>query len=537
MSTRPTSYAKVTRRQRQAIVIVCLLAVQAFTSGCLLKGEEIRPNIVLIFVDDLGYNDVSYNGATEIETPNIDRLADEGIIFSNGYIVHPTCGPSRAGLITGRYPARFGMEANLAYAPFDPEYGLPVEETTVAAYLKDMGYQTGIVGKWQLGAAPPFNPLNRGFDYFYGFLGGEHNYFAVDGAHAGPSQAVVSYLPLNENRSATGFDGYLTDVLTDHAIEFVHENRDEPFFLYLAYNAPHTPLQAPENLVEKYSKKLTSKVHRLLGSEQIPDDLSDQRRHTYLAMISSLDQNIGRVLDTLAKTGERDNTLIFFLSDNGGVYPKDDEDRHTWADNSPFSRGKNSFFEGGIRVPFVASWPARWPQGETFEPMVSSLDIAATAMALTGSEADASRPLDGVNLDPFLRGETAGPPHEALFWRQANEVPHNTLFAVRTGSAKLIRDREGGAVQLFDLERDPSETRNLIDGDPQTAARLAELWNAWNRDNVSLNIYPGQMHYESIRANSVRELAEDFNLREAETPPFQIGEAPSTSPSEEPAAQ
>ena len=537
MSMRLTSYTKVTRWLRQAIVIVCLLAVQAFASGCLLKGEELRPNIVLIFVDDLGYNDVSYNGATEIETPNIDRLADEGIIFSNGYVVHPTCGPSRAGLITGRYPARFGMEANLAYAPFDPEYGLPVEETTVAAYLKDAGYQTGIVGKWQLGAAPPFNPLNRGFDYFYGFLGGEHNYFEVDGAHSGPSQAIISYLPLNENRSATGFDGYLTDVLTDHAIEFVHENRDEPFFLYLAYNAPHTPLQAPENLIEKYSQRITSKVHSLLDKRQTPGDLSDQRRRTYLAMVSSLDQNIGRVLDVLAKTGERDNTLIFFLSDNGGVYPRDDEDRHTWADNSPFSRGKNSFREGGVRVPFVASWPARWPQGETFEPMVSSLDIAATAMALVGSEADASRPLDGVNLDPFLRGETAGSPHKALFWRRANEVPHNTLFAVRTGSAKLIRDSEGGEVQLFDLERDPSETRNRIDGDPETAARLAALWNAWNRENVSLNIYPGQMHYDGTRAKSVRKLAEDFNVRGAETPPFQIGEGPIPSQSEEAAAQ
>ena len=525
------------RWHRRAIIIVCLLTVQAVMSGCLLKGEELRPNVVLIFVDDLGYNDVSYNGATEIETPNIDRLAQEGIIFSNGYVVHPTCGPSRAGLLTGRYPARFGMEANLAYAPFDSEYGLPVEETTVAAYLKDMGYRTGIVGKWQLGAAPPFNPLNRGFDYFYGFLGGEHNYFQVDGAHSGTSQAIISYLPLNENRSATGFDGYLTDALTDHAIEFVHENRGDPFFLYLAYNAPHTPLQAPDNLIEKYSKKITSKVHRLLDKRQTSDDLNDQRRRTYLAMISSLDQNIGRVLDTLAKIGKRDNTLIFFLSDNGGVYPKNDSDRHTWADNSPFSKGKNSFFEGGIRVPFVASWPARWPQGETFEPMVSSLDIAATAMALVGSEADASRPLDGVNLDPFLRGETAGSPHEALFWRQANEVPYRTQFAVRTGSAKLVKDSEEGEAQLFDLERDPGETRNLMDGDPETAARLAEHWNAWNRDNVSLNVYAGPSFYESIRAKSVQRLAEDLNAREAETPPFQIGTVPTTDPSEEPAAQ
>ena len=526
------------RWQRRAIIIVCILTVQAVMSGCLLRGAELRPNIVLIFVDDLGYNDVSYNGTTEIETPNIDRLAEEGITFSNGYVAHPTCGPSRAGLLTGRYPARFGMEVNLAYAPFDPEYGLPVAETTVASYLKDTGYRTGIVGKWQLGAAPPFNPLNRGFDYFYGFLGGEHNYFQVDGAHSGSSQAVISYLPLNENRSATGFDGYLTDVLTDQAIEFVHENSGEPFFLYLAYNAPHTPLQAPDNLIEKYSKKITSKVSRLLSSRQTADDLYDQRRHTYLAMVSSLDQNIGRVLDTLAATGKRDNTLIFFLSDNGGVYPKTDDDRHTWADNSPFSKGKNSFLEGGIRVPFVASWPARWPQGETFEPMVISLDIAATAMALAGSEADANRPLDGVNLDPFLRGEAAGPPHEALFWRRANEVPYRTRFAVRMGDAKLVKDDPEGKAQLFDLERDRGETRNRMDGDPETAARLAELWNAWNRENVSLNVYAGPVYYEMIRSKSVRRLAEDLNSREADMPPFQIGtQARSSGQSEGSAAQ
>ena len=484
-------------------VLALLLALAAFSGPGPEQDADTRPNIVLIFVDDLGYNDVSYNGATEIKTPNIDRLAGEGVIFSSGYVAHPTCGPSRAGLMTGRYPARFGMEANLAYAPFDDQHGLPVEEKTIATYLQDTGYRTGIVGKWQLGAAAPFHPLNRGFDYFYGFLGGEHDYFTVDTTRPG-----FVYLPLNDNRGASGFDGYLTDALTDRAVEFVNDATPDPFFLYLAYNTPHIPLQAPRELVRKYSH------------------IDDPRRRTYLAMVDSLDQNVGRVLTALEQSGQRDNTLIFFLSDNGGVYPTEDYPELNWADNAPFSKGKGSFSEGGIRVAFAASWPARWPQGETFEPMVSSMDIAATALGLAGGAADPARPLDGVNLDPYLVGEANGPPHEALFWRQAawpGASPKITKFAVRSGRVKLVKDTNEGEAQLFDLERDPGETRDLIDGDTETAARLAGLWNAWNRENLSINIYLYDSYYQSERAEFARELAERLRLREAETLDFQVG--------------
>ena len=488
---------------------ICLLTVLIIASGCSLipagtpakSSEDDRPNFVVIFVDDLGYNDVSYNGAVEIETPNIDRLAQKGVTFSNGYVVHPFCGPSRAGLMTGRYPARFGMEYNVAYAPLDEKHGLPVEEKTLATYLNEAGYRTGIVGKWQLGAAPAFHPLNRGFDYFYGFLGGAHDYFRIDTTRPG-----TEYLPLNENRGAAGMDGYLTDALTDRAVSFVQKRREEPFFLYLAYNAPHTPLQATEELVDKYSH------------------IEDENRRIYLAMVDSLDRNVGRVLDALEQADAQDNTVVFFLSDNGGVsstvHPGLD-----WADNAPLRTGKESFFEGGIRVPFLASWPAEWPSGVTFGPMVSSLDIAATAVALAGSVPDLDRPLDGANLDPFIRGEKAGEVHEALFWRQSSRTPGLTKFAIRAGDSKLVKDDPEGEAQLFNLAQDPGETGDLIGSDTETAARLAELWNSWNRDNIQ-NIYPEASHYARVKAEALLDFTEEYESSGMEEPIFQVGIAP-----------
>lgn len=489
-------------------ILIYLLTGFLIASGCSLlpagkaaKPEDKRPNFVIIFVDDLGYNDVSYNGAAEIETPNIDRLAEEGVTFSNGYVVHPFCGPSRAGLMTGRYPARFGMEYNVAYAPLDTGHGLPVEEKTMATYLKEAGYRTGIVGKWQLGAAPAFHPLNRGFDYFYGFLGGAHDYFRIDITRPG-----TEYLPLNENKGATGIDGYLTDALTDRAVSFVQERREEPFFLYLAYNAPHTPLQAPEELVDKYSH------------------VEDEKRRLYLAMVDSLDKNVGRVLDALEQADAHDDTVVFFLSDNGGVSSAIRPDLD-WADNAPFRTGKESFFEGGIRVPFIASWPAKWPSGVIFEPMISSLDIAATTVALAESVPDHDRPLDGVNLDPFIRGEQAGEVHEALFWRQSSRTPALTKFAIRFRDVKLVKDDPEGKAQLFDLAQDPGETDDLIGSDTATAARLAGLWNIWNRDNIQ-NIYPEASHYATVQAEAVLEFTEEYESSGKEVPIFQVGIAP-----------
>lgn len=461
-----------------AAIASLLLAGSMLSCDVTIRNErQGRPNIMLIFVDDLGYNDVSYNGATDIKTPNIDRIAEEGVVFSNGYVAHPFCGPSRAGLMTGRYPARFGMDENLAYAPSDPDHGLPVDEKTVATYLNDAGYRTGLVGKWQLGAAPPFHPINRGFDYFYGFLAGGHDYFKID-TTTGINGVVDPYLlPLNENRGATNFTGYLTDALTERAMDFIDESNDAPFFLYLAYNTPHTPLQAPERLILKY------------------DDIDNMERRTYLAMIDSLDQNIGKLLDKLESSGQRNNTLLFFVSDNGGVYPNEYHDYIDWADNAPFRGGKSDFFEGGIRVPFIASWPDKWPQGKTYEHMVISLDITATALSLAQiDEEEIENPLDGVNIAPFVQGNMNGPPHDALFWRQWHTDENRTLYAVRAGDTKLVKNISEDKAMLFNLQSDPGEIQNIANNDPDAVTRLDNLWREWNNNNLG-NVFPQDAFY------------------------------------------
>ena len=458
------------------------------------------PNIIVIFVDDLGFNDVSFNGATDIQTPNIDRIAAEGVMFTSGYVAHPTCGPSRAALLTGRYPARYGMEINVAYAPFDRNLGLPVQEKTFAAHLKRAGYRTGIVGKWQLGAAPPFHPLNRGFDYFYGFLAGGHDYFRVD-----TSRLDNEYLqPIIDNRAAAGLDGYLTDVLTDRAVEFATDGNRDPFFLYLAYNAPHAPLQAPPELILKY--------------EHIPD----RSRRAYLAMIDSLDTNIGRVIDALESAGRRDNTLIFFLSDNGGVYPSKTHPDLNWADNSPFRSGKNAFADGGVRVPFAASWPDGLPQGVAYHDPVISMDIAATAMALAGAEQDPARPLDGVNLIPYLRDEISGVPHAALFWRTWSGYPHRIGYAVRAGDAKLIKPfGDGERPALYDISADPAETQNIIDGRPGEAQALAAMWSDWNSQNVA-NLFPWNSNYLALMDEARYDYTIGFGAKRIDDAPYEI---------------
>ena len=503
--------------RRAALLLAALLgalAVALASAACDFASDAARsvgrtasrvpPNVLVIFADDLGYNDVGYNGATQIDTPNIDRLAREGIVFPNGYVPYPSCGPSRAALMTGRYPARYGMELNLAYAPTDERHGLPTEEATMADYLRDAGYRTGIVGKWQLGAAPPFHPLNRGFDHFFGFLGGGHSYYRIDMTESPLSEYL---LPLNDGRGATGFEGYLTDVLTDNAIDFVSQD-DEPFFLYLAYNAPHTPLEAPDNLIREYS------------------GVENEKRRRYLAMIRSMDDNIGRLTAALEDSGRRGDTLIFFLSDNGGVTASEIAPEQNWSDNSPFSSGKGFFAEGGVRVPFIASWTGGWPVGETYSPMVVSMDIAATALALAGADPDPSRPLDGVNLDPFLRGDADGEPRTALFWRQW-QLQAGDNFAARVGDLKLIRDiGEGGRIEpvrLYDLAADPAETRDLLAERPEDALRIAELWNEWNAGNVN-GAYPWRARYYQARDAAADNLADDFAARGKSEPLYRIPE-------------
>lgn len=430
-------------------------------------GVADRPNIVLILADDLGYGDVGFNGCTDIPTPNIDALAAEGVRFSHGYSSHPFCSPMRAGLMAGRYQHRFGYVNNVAFDPHNQQMGLPKTERTIAARLRDAGYRTGMVGKWHLGAAAPFHPMNRGFDFFYGFLGGGHDYFQVDTT----VQLSENYrAALDDNGTPTAFDGYLTDVLTDQAIRFMEQAGEEkPYFLYVAYNAPHGPLQAPEEKIAEFAS------------------IENQKRRTYAAMVASMDDQIGRLLKTIDRRGEREQTLVMFLSDNGGP------ERANASDNGPLRGQKGDVFEGGIHVPFVMRMPGTLPTGEVFSQPVISIDLSQTALARAGVASPGADQTGGeaVDLFPFVLGERSGAPHQAIFWRTGKDGKR----AVRQGDEKLVV--LAGESSLFDLGQDLEESIDLAQSRPQRVKEIQALFDRWNADNQPAT-FPGYREYHQL---------------------------------------
>lgn len=468
-----------------------LVAGAAFLSACAMCAAADNPNVLIILADDLGYGDLGFTGSKEIFTPQIDALAKNGVVCENGYVTHSYCGPSRAGLLTGRHQARFGMEINATYSPYDMHMGLPPGEKTFGERLQSAGYRTGIIGKWHVGAAPNHHPNSRGFDYFYGFLSGGHSYWpdsvttvhpllTKDGKpHYSANEGTM--LPLMRNNQAGEFDEYLTRALSHDAVRFVKESKD-PFLLYLAYNAPHSPLEAPEETIAEYNH------------------IKDRNRRIYAAMIDEMDQGIGMVVDALKETGKFDNTLIFFLSDNGGVGTPPWNPYENWANNGPFRQGKASWLEGGIHVPYLVHWPKAFKAG-TFDGLVSSLDITATAVAVAGGDTS-GKPLDGVNLIPYLSGKKKGSPHGALFWRERD----STAWAVRTPKAKFVKNAwEGGELCVFDMANDPYESTNIIDQAPEKRAELAGLWNDWNADNKA-NVLMHAYEYQQVRLDMYEKL-------------------------------
>ncbi|MGB5512587.1 MAG: sulfatase-like hydrolase/transferase [Woeseiaceae bacterium] len=483
-----------------------LLSVPAWAGDA---ASDPRPNILVIVADDLGYGDLGFTGSADIRTPHIDRLARDGMVMTNGYVTHPYCGPSRAGMLTGRYQARFGMELNIDFSPFDTNLGLPVGELTIGDRLQKVGYRTGLIGKWHLGAAPPFHPNNRGFEYFYGFLGGGHDYFPASTSVARPlanpdgtpnGSALGGYnQPLLRNGGYADFDEYLTTAMSKDAAQFVAESK-RPFFLFLSYNAPHTPLEAPAEFEEKYAH------------------IEDPDRRTYAAMIDAMDVGIGTVISALEQSGKLDNTLIFFLSDNGGVYPEDWMTYATWSSNAPFRRGKVALTEGGIHVPFVVHWPKGLPAGGEFDGLVSALDIAATSVSLAGAD-DSDGLIDGRNLMPYLSGEFDGSPHEALFWRFAEG---DNIWAVRTPTAKYLQQMLPGVGRsFFDMDSDPYEARNIVDQRTEQQSELARLWNAWNKQNIQ-NIWIRSEEYQERRRAFYDEVHKESLRRAEERQPYEI---------------
>jgi arylsulfatase A-like enzyme len=420
-----------------------------------------KPNLIIILTDDQGYHDVGFNGCTDIPTPNIDSMAKQGVRFSDGYVSFSVCGPSRAGLLTGRYQDRFGFTTNPTIDPANPDAGIPHDEENMAEVLKKADYKSAIIGKWHMGTHPANHPLNRGFDHFFGFLSGGHNYFPAEYTLNDLSEVTKVWewyrTRLMKDRERVDVDGdYLTDILTDAAVDFMEDKAkagDQPFMLYLAYNAPHTPLQATKKYLSRFP------------------DIADEKRRTYAAMVSAVDDGVGRILDTLRKHGLEENTLVVFLSDNGGAH-------NNASDNGVLSNGKGSLFEGGVRVPFAMQWKGTIPAGIDYANPVISLDIMATITALAEVKIAPERSLDGVNLIPYLTGKNKGRPHDQLFWRKWEQ----NAMAIRSGDIKLVSDgqRQKDNYELFNLDADIGEQNNRQRENPEKAKQLLEDWEKWN---------------------------------------------------------
>jgi len=457
-------------------IFACLAGIGLVRGSSAVASD--KPNILVIVGDDMGYADVGVHGCQDIPTPHLDALAASGVRCTSGYVSCPYCSPTRAGLLTGRYQTRFGHEFNPGgEQPVGPQAaakrknpnprsdeeaqgrndrnGLPLSEATLADRLKAAGYATVLVGKWHLGSAPQFHPPQRGFEEFFGFLGGAHGYF--------PSARPLMLRgekPVEEKE-------YLTDAFGREAVDFIDRHADEPFFLYLAFNAVHTPMDATDTRLDKFKS------------------IKDERRRTYAAMMSAMDDNIGKVLAKLQEKKLDGNSLVFFISDNGGPTMKGTT--INGSRNDPLRGSKRTTLEGGIRVPFFVRWPGHVPAGKVVDEPVIQLDILPTALAAAGVGAPADTKLDGVDLLPYFNGKESSVPHDTLYWRMGPQM------AIRRGDWKLVRydpvaDGMKGRVtdaKLYNLKDDIGEAHDLIRAEPQKAKELQAAWDEWNEFNVA----------------------------------------------------
>jgi arylsulfatase A-like enzyme len=434
-----------------------LLIIALFLSiPCSLQAADTtKPNILIIVGDDMGYADVGFHGCKDIPTAALDQLAKSGVRFTNGYVSGPYCSPSRAGLLTGRYQNRFGHEFNP-----NGKQGLPLTETTLADRLKAAGYQTGLVGKWHLGGQSEQHPQKRGFNEFFGFLGGAHSYFEKEGI-------------LRGNASVKEDIDYTTDAFAREAVSFIERHKAEPWFLYLAFNAVHTPMQATDAQRAKFAS------------------IADPQRRTYAAMMLAMDEAIGTVQKKLEQTGQAERTIIMFISDNGG--PTMQGVTVNGSQNNPLRGSKRTTLEGGIRVPFVISWP-KHIQPAVYDKPVIQLDLHATALAAAGIKPQADWKLEGVNLLPHLSGEKTDAPHTELYWRFGEQM------AIRSGDWKLVRydlaadgvagrnkNKNVSEIKLYNLATDLHEDKSLAAEQPEKVKELQAKWEEWNKLNIPAN--------------------------------------------------
>ena len=413
-----------------------------------LLAENKRPNIVILYSDDAGYADFGFqpNCVEEMKklTPNIDRIAKEGVRFSNAYMCGCVCSPSRAGLMTGRYPGRFGYDNNL---PPGTKSGLDLKEKFGTKYLQKLGYRTGLVGKWHLGYPDAYHPNERGFDWFYGLLQGARGYF--------PTPNVSDHKVILENRKKTKEEGYVTDRFGDAACRFIKENKEKPFFLFVSFTAPHGPLQP-----KKEDAARTAHIE-------------NQKRANYAGLIVSLDDNVGKVLDCLKAEGLEENTVVLFTNDNGGQ-------TQVGADNTPLKGRKGTLWEGGVRVPWAVRWPAQIEAGEVVDEPVISLDIVPTMVELAGGKVDPKWKLDGRSLLPLLNDEAF--PVRPFFWRKGGSKGDR---AMRLGDWKLVDNRKNdGTRELFHLGRDVSEVKDLSGEEGERMKEMLAKLDVWESELI-----------------------------------------------------
>jgi arylsulfatase A len=412
-----------------------------------------KPSVVLVIMDDLGYGDVGSYGGLDARTPNIDRLAREGVRLTDAYANGAVCTPTRAALITGRYQQRAKLEWVLTGVGADRDRGLPATEVSLPALLKTNGYATGLLGKWHLGWKPEFGPNAHGFDEFFGFLSGAHDYY-TNGSDGPPD--------LYENTRPVEPSGYLTDEITRHAVSFIARHAGSPFFLEVAYNAVHWPFEPPDTPPTEAERNKPRELR------QMPDDSVPATRHDYVRMLERADQGIGDILAALDRQGLARNTLVIFTNDNGGEW---------LSRNAPLYHRKATLWEGGIRVPLILRWPGTLPAGKTSAQVAMTMDLTASILAVTGSRAPPDYHPDGIDIFPILRGDSAVVERN-LFWRIVR--PAREQYAVRSGRWKLLVD--AGQYLLFDLGNDPGERTDLAAQHPELVVTLTRVLADWQKD-------------------------------------------------------
>lgn len=416
-------------------------ALVLLTASCAIAADAKKPNIVVIVSDDSGFNEFSMHGSKLFQTPHIDSIAKDGVHFKTGYSSGTVCSPTRAGLLTGRYQQRFGHELNFPPAMSEVT-GLPLTETTLADVLKADGYRTIALGKWHLGYVPKFHPMERGFTDYYGFLQGSRSYFPLK------KPTPLNRLLRDREPVKETFE-YMTDELAKVAAAYIVKHRAQSFFLYLAFNATHGPNEALDGDLKR-----------------VPDNRGNVKHR---AMALALDRAVGVVLKELERQQLAENTLVVFVNDNGGA---------TGHDNTPLRGMKGSTWEGGTRIPFAVRWPAAIPKGKVVDHPVMTIDIMPTAMAAAGITTKPAKPLDGVNLLPYAKGEKTDRPHPTLYWKNGSS------WAIRDGDMKLlVANRMMKEPELYDLAADPSETKNLAKERGDKVKELQARWDAWQSKN------------------------------------------------------